>query len=493
MADEMNKGDGGVVAGNATPEPPAPPAPLAPPVPAEAVSPPQTQTRKSGLVVGAIAGFLLVAAGAAWFMLKDGSAAEGASDTGRVADIAQQPEVSWEFDFLLGMDEDYFNDVAFIPVGEDQVLVMPIDTTFASNEPEGTGDNSPRIALLDLNSGETKWTLVFADLVDAPADPIYHDFEDVKGTDFVLLSVHSSSGEGVVMVLDKSDGTVIDSIDVADRDDVDAYGSQGSLYLATSNSDTYAASLQRFDGGKISEEPIWSVDVDCGGVWFYEDSLVCDRDYQVSVFDTDSGEEQEWTSDLADFQRVLPIGDQLVRVQPAQGNASAELMGIDAKGIETWESTVLAPAYFVGEGALFVADIDYSPFGVSNMMRVDPMTGESMWSAPIAEEGLSFPGGTMGAPGTVGGHMMLSDSAWTRFWSVDLDNGEASGSYPAVTEIWLGVNYFYAIDGENLVAFKPGQDEPVWELEISNREWVEQVGSHLVIRNERNHTISGLE
>lgn len=370
-------------------------------------------------------------------------------------------------------------------------------------------DFVPAIALVDLATGDPKWTVDLSDRIEVPNGGAVFELYDVKGRGFVVVHVELyvpvayqisplARDGAVVLTLDKKTGGVIDALEFTENEFVTVDTGGGGVFVSKNHFETWT--LQRFDSGHISGDPLWEVTTtsDSFGpdlrpaVSYSEDTRT------VFAYDADSGELAEWAAGDPSTRDALVVGDQRVHIDKVPNGSFVELTAYDSVGAMTWEERLSVDYVGAGDGALFIADVDHDafgdadPHGTTNLMRIDPMTGDDMWSAPFAKDVQLRGADGAGGLGNVGGTLVLASRSSSEIWSVDRESGEVTGTYTADAGPWLGATSFYAIEGDELLAFTPGQVGSLWAFTLAGEESVIQVGSHLVVRNSDDRTLSGL-
>ncbi|MFV0634674.1 hypothetical protein [Demequina sp.] len=331
-------------------------------------------------------------------------------------------------------------------------------------------DFEPTVAMVDLVTGQERWSLSLADLWGGDAV----DLEVVDAGDgrhaVVSMAVAGAEPYDEFVVVDVDKGTIVGSVKVDGglaRADVDS----GEFYLVEEDPDGTSTTVARYDITNIAGDPSWEVDVDGYAYVGFEPDFLTVRGDEYVALDRVTGEPTAFSRQLDDNTTVIELSGVLVRIE-YDDEDPAEIMAIDAEGKDAWDSPVKAESLSTTDGYLWVGDGNDGWF-YESMNHIDLRTGEPVWEKDLDAE-------HSGVSGVQDGYAYISGDG--EILKVSMSSGEIVDSFRATVEgVWLGKSMLFALDGDEFISVGFDDLSENWAMDLDEDQSVSPFGSHLMI------------
>lgn len=342
-----------------------------------------------------------------------------------------------------------------------------------------------RVVALNRQSGEETWSIDLADLGLVPGQGSVGLYGGLP-TAHLALELRADSRDDaeptVLYFLDAATGEVAAQRELASEEWVATRSTDAVGHLITVRDDTvYAWDPERLDSGSAWSTPldaeIYSTSHGSSSFWATtEDGAV--------HLDVRTGEEPGWFDGPdPDFSYYF-VGDYIARVESASFGYYVDML--DQEGQVLWSAdTERFMHYTAASGsALFFGELN-SAGEVTDVMRIDPRTGEELW-----ESSYRRPVGWVS--GLVGGQVVFSIGGGA-IDVVDLETGDRTFRLreDSARQVVLGGTVIYAIEEGRLRAWDAGEGTELWSLRLRN-DRVLTVGSDLLTFNTDRRELSWL-
>jgi hypothetical protein len=390
------------------------------------------------------------------------------------------------------------NEEAFFPEGAygnyDEFLGFQDGFTDAT-EQLGAGANRrekpidpgyvPAVTLLNAETGTPQWTVDLSQAVDGVDYMSTISAFDIEGSNAiaVIVSLPNSDADAYsLLTLDRADGDTLSSISTPGGFDVASL--DGDIIVANSSESGESSEIGRYAVDRLDKEPRWMTETTGVPILSASAGFVIGYGKDTGiVLNGSDGTVAAWGDDINYTIYYQFVGEQLIRTDNSIDPGIYTIQGWDVEGNSTWPDPLTAEAVTVLDGSLFTMDSGGS--GFSNLQRADPTDGSEIWRDAYGETFDAF-------LGVAGNFLLLSRGSSVLV--VDLATGRDVQSQKVgdFVDLFTGDRLYYVPAGEELVAYRYTEADPVWSLGLTEGQSVTTVGNHLVLIDADTSTLSGL-
>ena len=358
-----------------------------------------------------------------------------------------------------------------------------------------TIDADLTVVLVDLTDGSARWTL---DLASIAPDADYSWFVDavsLDGGSMIVVRLHEVFAQEAdyrvnittIATLDARDGSVISTVTTRENTSIHGVG-DALLFFSTGTGGAGPDALLRVDPAALDADPMWRQRIrgmDSPSVEAFAAGQVGVVDFASMAVVSLADGAVVWTGENA-----VRAGGALVSSSLNYQSALYALEAVSPAAKTLWEGRAAATVWSL-DGYLFVAGTrtgDFSsPESYSAVQRVDPVTGDDLWEAPVDK--------VRSILGVSGNEVVMI--VQDRVVTVDLRTGkEATSStttgIPWERSAWLGTDSVYVVTESGLLAYSLGDGVEQWSYPIPDDAYVTRIGHHLLLTRPESGTLTGL-
>lgn len=381
-----------------------------------------------------------------------------------------------DFEAWLGFDDGFWDARLGEPEGFSQKN-KPVDPAY-----------SPTITLLDVSSGDVRWTVDLTEVIDNVDFSSSFYAIDVPGSDVIAVSAsHTEADKDArysVVTLAKSDGALVSEFDSPGV--VSMVALDGDVVVASGEPDGDDTTVARYEAAALDGKPSWEqrgpessfgVTITTLGSEFLQ---VLGDDEGV-VLQGASGNEADFGDDVDFAVEYAYAGDQLVRID--RSDDATRIEGWTTTGSSSWSDAVEADLARVVDDMIVIAEADGDSF--ADLTALDPSNGSPLWSEP-------WDGDFDGLYGVRDGSLLLASGS--RLVMLDAASGVARFSQKLgdASALYEGSEAYYVATAEALTAYHYGAKGQRWSIELSDGQSVISIGRSLGLIDADEGTLRGL-
>lgn len=348
-------------------------------------------------------------------------------------------------------------------------------------------DYSPRIALIGTTTGDVKWTVDLAKLIDGVDFSSTFTAFDIPGSDAIAISTSTTSDDATsytVATVSAKDGALISHIDSPDPLGADAFG--GDLVVSTSDSDSDDTAVARYRVDGLGGDPLWETvgpDSSFGATVYAlgDDYVQVLGDDDGVILSAHSGTQADFGDD-AEFSLTYSYADRtLLRTESLDETVAIE--GWTTSGRSRWDGPVEADYARVIDGTIFTAEGNGDSY--ATLTAIDPASGDERWPQ-------SWDGEFDAVPGVRGGSVLVISG--TTLIALDERTGQKRYSQKVgdVDAIYQGDASYYIYAEDTLAAYSYTDKGASWSYRLDDDLGIVKIGRSLGVIDNAEGTLRGL-
>lgn len=384
------------------------------------------------------------------------------SDHYQLADLPSEPVPSWHID--TSSEDGYSYGYQVSTISSDRALALEAQDQWGLREDPGEnpladGSAARTAKLYDLREGTELWAISLSELV--PEIGAQWDLESIgDGTGSITLlakppRLGASDDDGIVITLDLSDGSLLETLAVPARANV--FAGPGHIGILSDE-------LRVYSHHDLAGGPLWSAQASGRHAYFVGEYIATLTD----IFRLSDGASVS-DSIVLDSPVYSRIGDVLL----AWSREGEEVQVLDEAAEPLWSSSGQRP-YWNGASLFLANPIDGERSGT--IIRVEPSSGRPLWDAPV---GMDFTEVLLATSNRV----IVLDT-FGDIHVLDLGSGELVETVAqphAMQGFWASPNHLYVwLSTGELMAIESETGAVAWTTDFGDAELV-PLGNRLML------------